>query len=473
MKILMVSPYPPVRDGIASYAVQQVKALLDAGHEVEVLSPGPSAAHHHLDLVGPRGALALAKRVPAYDKVIVQFHPDFFYEQPSTPANRVAESLALVAAFRRAREVEVVVHEIDYRLAAGRRPDALAMRAVWGEVDRVLVHTEKERRDFAAAFGVPVERVELTAHGAHFVSATRHDRASARASLGVPADAFTFLSIGFIQPHKGFDRAIEAFDGLGPAGARLDVVGSVRVEEPEFLAYAAELKARARQVAGVHVHEGYVSDELFDRWIVAADVLVLPYRSVWSSGVLERAALLDRPVIASAVGGLAGQAEVIGNAVTFIESDAELRSAMWQAHGGAEPVGSAAPWTSVTEAEGIALHRQVQEQVRARAAAAGSRRPGGSTSTRDTTSTGDAVTARRASAALRRLPPAGPAHPTSARPFASTLKRVVRKATAWQTNPLIDQVNALRAASIEAVEQLATRDEPPGSDVAGAPRERR
>ncbi|HEY6591795.1 MAG TPA: hypothetical protein VI751_12315, partial [Actinomycetota bacterium] len=73
MRILMVSPYPPIRDGIAAYAVQSVAALRREGHEVEVLSPGPSAAHHHLDLHGPRGPLVLARRVRGYDKVIIQF----------------------------------------------------------------------------------------------------------------------------------------------------------------------------------------------------------------------------------------------------------------------------------------------------------------------------------------------------------------------------------------------------------------
>ena len=44
MRTLVVSPYPPARDGIAAYALQQVRALRRAGDDVEVLSPGPSAA---------------------------------------------------------------------------------------------------------------------------------------------------------------------------------------------------------------------------------------------------------------------------------------------------------------------------------------------------------------------------------------------------------------------------------------------
>ena len=42
-------------------------------------------------------------------------------------------------------------------------------------------------------------------------------------------------------------------------------------------------------------------------FIVAADTVVLPYRHIWSSSVAERAAMFDRPVIATKVGGLADQ----------------------------------------------------------------------------------------------------------------------------------------------------------------------
>jgi hypothetical protein len=56
----MVGPYAPARDGIASYTVQEVRRLVEDGHDVEVLSPAPSAAHQHLDLRHWRGPLALA-----------------------------------------------------------------------------------------------------------------------------------------------------------------------------------------------------------------------------------------------------------------------------------------------------------------------------------------------------------------------------------------------------------------------------
>ena len=364
MKILFVTPYPPLRDGIASYAAQVVARLRREGHDVTVLSPGPSAAHLHLDLRGPRGAAALGKRVRAYDKVVIQFHPDFFFAHPSTDAQRAVTATALAATFRLAHDVEVVVHEVDYRVGRSRTPGGLAMRALFRSASRILLHTESERRDFVQAFGTPAEKVQLLEHGESFVAKTRHDRASARRTLGVPADATVFLSIGFIQPHKGFDRAIRAFRGLGERGARLYVVGSLRLDDGEYAAHLADLRRLAKETEGVEVVVGYVSDELFDRWIVASDVVVLPYRHIWSSGVAERAEIYDRPVIATDVGGLAEQ---VGGreTVTLVTSDTELRRAMTAHVTGASPEVARQAWPT----GGADLRAQVQEQVVARAAA--------------------------------------------------------------------------------------------------------
>ncbi|MCU1462328.1 MAG: glycosyltransferase [Acidimicrobiales bacterium] len=449
----MVSPYPPARDGIAAYAVQAVAGLRAAGHDVEVLSPGPSAAHHHLDLAGPRGALALARRARHYDRVVIQFHPDVFFPVPCSGGERAAIASALTVAFRAARDLEVRVHEMDYSLGRGSSPAAVALRMMWRAVPRVVVHTEAERASFHEAFGVPLARVALADHGADFMPHTTADRETARASFGIGPDELTFLSIGFIQPHKGFDRAIRAFaaNGLGHRGCRLDVVGSVRLEEPGFLAHLSDLERLADSTPGVRLHTGYISDEAFDRWIVAADLLVLPYRHIWSSGVLERAALYERPVIVTRVGGLEAQAAGHGGA-TVVDTDADLADAMRVAAD--EALGTAAAerdddWPF----DPARVDRDaVMTEVRARAAAS----RGGVPPARDTGAADgrQARDAREASVPLRRLGPLSVPAPVSGRPGASILKSVVRRLTAWEVDPIVHQVNRLQQAVIEATERL-------------------
>jgi glycosyltransferase involved in cell wall biosynthesis len=166
------------------------------------------------------------------------------------------------------------------------------------------------------------------------VRRTREDRATARAALGLAINEVVLVSLGFLHPNKGFDRAIRAFAELPSGAARLFVVGSLWRDDSMRRGYVDELRALAQRTPGVELRDAYLTDEDFDRWIVASDALVLPYREGWSSNVMERGLLYERPVIMSRVGGMAEQG---GDrpGVTLVGNDAELRGALQHVIGGA------------------------------------------------------------------------------------------------------------------------------------------
>lgn len=438
----MITPYPPIRDGIAAYAVQTVRRLRAEGHDVEVMSPFPSAAHHHFILVGPRSATLFIRRVRRYDQVIVQFHPDVFYPYPSSWQQRTIVSAALAAAWRAARHVELRIHEVDYGWGRDGVHTVFARRMLRA-ADKIVVHTQAEADDFVSAFGVRRDHIEVVAHGADFERRVDATRASARRALGLPDDELMFLAIGFIQPHKGFDRAVRAFAGV--RGARLDIVGSVRVEEPEYMEHLEELERLVGQTPGAHLHTAFVTDDEFDMWLVASDVVVLPYRAIWSSSVLERAVLYDRPVIVTRVGGLADQ--VGGRAdVTVVDDDLGLAAAM------RARVGRSAGMTAGHWPHGDAIDRDaVMSEIRSRAAAIRGAPP-------SPNGASPAVRNSDASAALRRTPPLRRPPPISGRPGSGLLKRAVRKLIGWEIDPIVQQVNSLRDATIRALEERPPAD---------------
>jgi len=440
---LMVSPYPPYRDGIGSYAVQEVAALRRDGHDVEVLSPLPSAAHHHLPLPSPRSMLALAELAKGYDRVVVQFHPDLFFEQWWGPAQRQAvwAGFALLAS---RTELELRLHEIDYR--SSRLRGALRRFAL-RHAASVVVHTDIERRRCIEELGLPASKVHLVDHGASFTARTTMTRADARAELGLPADVPVFVSIGFIQPHKGFDRAVRAFARLD-GDARLYVVGDTRLDEPAWLQHCDELQALVDRTPGAELRRGYVSDEHFDLWIAAADRVVLPYRHIWSSSVVERAGLLGTPTIVTAVGGL-GQQAAAGSVV--VHDDDELAAAM-------------------ADAAGATLRPAVRDEVIGR----------------------DALQARIAAAVLPAVPALGAVdrdrplavrrlsatprpEARSANPVNARLKRVVQRLVRWMVEPVAEHLDlTVRSVSadLEALDHRlrALEDRSGRENGASAPR---
>lgn len=428
----MVSTYAPYRDGIAAYAVQEVAALRRQGHHVEVLSPMPSAAHHHLPLPSARSMVELVRMAAGYDRVVVQFHPDSFFSPDWGPGRRQAVWAAFGALAART-SLELRIHEIDYRVT---RLRGALRRLALHRADAVVVHTGAERRQCVEAFGLPEDAVTVVDHGHSMTAKTSLSRAEARRELGIPAEDTVFLSIGFVQPHKGFDRAVRAFARL-TAPARLYVVGDTRTDDDEWVWHCDELEALTAATPGAELRRGYVSDEQFDLWITAADRVVLPYRQIWSSGVAERAVLLGTPTIVTRVGGLEHQ---VGEHGVVVDDDDQLAEAMADVVGTSlRPVASHLPDTGDRPPSRTELQAVIDGARRVDpAVTAGASRP----------------TRRLRS---RRLGPVPRPAPTSARPVNALVKKLTERLTRWMVDPVADHLDHAIDALSDDVEALDRR----------------
>ena len=300
MRILVVSSYPPRHCGIGAYARDQVARLRADGHDVTVLSAPDGDGDDTAELLGG-GAFRRAARIGRpFDRIIVHFQPALYY-RARAPVSKVLTSLSLWWLALR-RPTEILVHEADPPIRW--RPDYLLLRAAFARASVLLFHTRAEWSALEAAYGIKV-RGSVIPHVVH-ATAGVSDREGVRRSLGIEPGGPVFVIPGFIQASKGIDRVLAAFEGGG--AARLWIVGSVRDRTPENDAYVEGLRRRTEQELRVRLVEQFLGDEEFDRWIVAADWVLLPYRTSWSSGVLARAQALGTPAMVTAVGGLPEQA---------------------------------------------------------------------------------------------------------------------------------------------------------------------
>ena len=317
MNVLVVSTFPPRHCGIGAYARDQVADLRGNRDRVTVLSPPDGEGDIRVPFFGGRPFFRAARKGGEFDRIVVHFQPVLYY-RPRAPISKVMTSLGLLSlALARPSRTEIVIHEADPPKRW--RPDYLLLRWAFARAGRLWFHTETERRALERDYRVRV-RGEVVPHR---VRPTRTvSREDARAELGLPAGRTIFVCAGFLQPSKGFDRAVEAFRAA--EGGSLYVIGSVRDRTPENERYALALAERAAASPGVTFVERFLSDEEFDLWVAAADWLVLPYRRSWSSGVLARAQALGTPAIVSAVGGLAEQA---GPKDVVVHDDDELARA--------------------------------------------------------------------------------------------------------------------------------------------------
>lgn len=318
--ILMVSTYPPEKCGIGAYAQQQAEFLRHAGERVDVLAlKGDGAYRMALDT--PEKIAVLKELADRYKKVIIQYHPAFYYGAAQDFAQRMEIHKAFTALFRQCKNIEVVCHEIQYpadRESAGIQRirdnyENTLKREKWMQTGSVVFHTRKERQAFCQKLNIPLDESRHKVVAPHHYYRKKRDipQGQARRELQLPMDAKVFLCIGFIQPHKAFDRVAQAFGELADKGnRRLYIVGSLRLTYDETTSYLEKLREYARQYGDrVFLREGFVSDEMFDTWIIASDVVVIPYQEIWTSGVMGRAKLFGKQCLVRDVGGLVEQME--------------------------------------------------------------------------------------------------------------------------------------------------------------------
>ena len=314
-RILIVSSYPPRHCGIGAYARAQAERLRADGHDVVVLSPPDGDGDVREPFIGGaafRRAAAIGGR---FDRVVLHYETGLYF-RPRSPLTHVVTSASLLYLVLRRSNVEIVVHEAN--VPPNRwRPDYRLLGTAFARA-RLAFHTDAERVALERAYRIHT-RYRVIAHTEGVTVHARLSKEQARERLGLEIEGPLFVCAGFLQPDKGFDRAIRAFGAAGSPG-RLYVVGSVRIPNEATDRYVRELRALASSTPGVTLLEAFVSDEDFDAWVEAADSLVFPYRRAWSSGALARAQRLGTPSVVSNAGGLAEQADP-GDVVFETEQD--------------------------------------------------------------------------------------------------------------------------------------------------------
>ncbi len=312
---VVISTFPPDQCGVARYAEQQCAAMERAGSVRRLRAERRGPFYRASPLLFLRAMAGTSSR----ETIIVHWNRFLYVSGRTWTRFFIWLSLGLML---RGRDVTVIFHDPDFAPVPAGRARILVRRWlddplrdwVWATGrGSYLFHTTWERNQFSGTFRSEAKaetvrlKSDLVDHRASFVPAVPYDRAQARSHLGLGLDGCVFLCIGFLVEHKGFERAIEAF-GCSEAAAqgRLYVVGS-RGPAADRGGYVGGLRALAEGTAGVELVEGFVSDEEFDTWVIASDAVVCPYAAASSSGVVARAQVLGRTVIASGVGGLRDQ----------------------------------------------------------------------------------------------------------------------------------------------------------------------
>jgi len=184
----------------------------------------------------------------------------------------------------------------------------LTLRAQYRLADHIFVHTAKMKDELLEEFGVREGRVTVIPFGINnSVPDTELTTGEARRRLGIQPGEKTILFFGSIRPYKGLDSLVAAFRQLATCHqeVRLMIAGKPHEDAEMHWAQIQEQIAGDANRERITATAQYIPDSDTEVYFKASDVLVLPYKHVFQSGVLFLAYSFGLPVIATDVGSIA------------------------------------------------------------------------------------------------------------------------------------------------------------------------
>jgi D-inositol-3-phosphate glycosyltransferase len=183
----------------------------------------------------------------------------------------------------------------------------LSLRIQYCLADHVFVHTDDMKRELATGFGVSERAITVIPFGIN--NAVPHTAITpelAKARLGVASSDRAILFFGNIGPYKGLELLVSAFQRLAAANPayRLIIAGTPRGGSETYWEGIQRAIGADPSPERIIQRIEYVPDAETELYFKAADVLVLPYRRVFQSGVLFLGYSFGLPVIATDIASL-------------------------------------------------------------------------------------------------------------------------------------------------------------------------
>lgn len=208
------------------------------------------------------------------------------------------------------KQVVMTTHNVNERKRDHNdtRWNRFTLRTQYQLADHIFVHTESMRAELMNEFGVKAARITTIPFGINnAVPHTSLTPGEARRRLGIREGEKTILFFGRITPYKGLEYLIAAFRQVlsgGHGDYRLIIAGKPEEASEEYLRVIREGMCEDLESKKIMLQAEFIPDEETEIYFKAADVLVLPYRAVYQSGVLFLAYSFGLPVIAADVGSL-------------------------------------------------------------------------------------------------------------------------------------------------------------------------
>jgi D-inositol-3-phosphate glycosyltransferase len=206
------------------------------------------------------------------------------------------------------KKIVLTVHNVNVGIRDSKDSllNRVTLRIQYRLADHIFVHTEKMKFELLEHFDIQEYRVTVIPFGINnSVPNTSLTPTEARRRLGIREGEKTILFFGNIAPYKGLEYLTAAFQQFLSRSDdyRLIIAGWPKNCDTYWATIQESIRPDVES-GRILLKADFIPDEEAELYFKAADVLVLPYRHIYQSGILFLGYSFGLPVLASDVGAL-------------------------------------------------------------------------------------------------------------------------------------------------------------------------
>lgn len=123
----------------------------------------------------------------------------------------------------------------------------------------------------------------------------------ARAKLNLPINGYLYLNLGMIRPYKGIENLVQVWQSNQTIFQAHTLLIAGKPIDATYEAKITELTSNGNKII---FHPDFIPSERMHLYFSAADVVVLPFTNILTSGSLILAMSYQKPIIAPRQGGI-------------------------------------------------------------------------------------------------------------------------------------------------------------------------
>lgn len=219
------------------------------------------------------------------------------------------------------KKIALTVHNVNQarRDSKDSLLNRLTLKIQYRLSDHIFVHTPKMKDEMVASFGVPQKNVTIIPFGINnAVPQTDLTTADAKRDLSIHDNERVILFFGRMRPYKNLEHLLAAYQHLATrqSNYRLIIASEPKKGSEEYLNQIRDTINRIDGEDRIICNIEFIPDKDVEQYFKAADVLVLPYKEIFQSGVMFLAYSFGLPVVAADVGSF--REEIIEGRTGFL-----------------------------------------------------------------------------------------------------------------------------------------------------------